>query len=193
MPLAIQNLCKSFGEKKVLRGISHVFPEKGACMVGGPSGCGKTTLLRILMGIEQADSGEIHMPAGAKIAAVFQEDRLIAHYTAAANIRLTSSCSQREIDEALGILGLSADQNKPVREFSGGMQRRVAIARAVLHRPDVLFLDEPFTGLDENMRETAAKFIVENMRGGLIVVVTHDREEAKLLGCTDELSLKTEA
>ena len=190
MPLKVENLTKSFGEKAVLRGVSHTFPEKGAAYLGGPSGCGKTTLLRILMGLEKKDGGSVSFPEKSRIAAVFQEDRLISHMTATENIRLT--CPERTIDEIacvlkeLGLDPLSAD---PVRSYSGGMQRRVAIARAVLARPDILFLDEPFTGLDERIREKAANLIRENMQNGLIVVVTHDTDEARLLSCTDSLSL----
>lgn len=190
MPLSIENITKSFGEKAVLRGVSHVFPERGAALLGGPSGCGKTTLLRILMGLETADSGSVHVPPGAKIAAVFQEDRLIAHMNAPANIRLACHGAQeREIGEALAELGLEGSLQSPVKSFSGGMRRRVAIARAVLAQPDLLYLDEPFTGLDEQAREVAAGFILRHMRGGLIVIVTHDKEEAQLLRCSDRLIL----
>ena len=190
MPLAIKDLKKSFGEKKVLRGVSHVFPEKGASLIGGPSGCGKTTLLRILLGLEMPDGGEVHLPQGAKVAAVFQEDRLIAHMSAQGNIALACpECSAEEIASALETLGLDAKSNEPVRRYSGGMCRRVAIARAVLAMPDILFLDEPFTGLDEQTREKVAAYIKEKMKDGLIVLVTHDFDEAHLLGVSDRLGL----
>lgn len=190
MPLAIKELKKSFGEKKVLHGVSHVFPEKGASLIGGPSGCGKTTLLRILLGLETPDGGEVHMPQGAKVAAVFQEDRLVMHMSAQGNIALACpKCSAEEITSALETLGLDGNNQEPVRRYSGGMRRRVAIARAVLAAPDILFLDEPFTGLDEQTRAKAAAYIKERMKDGLIVLVTHDSDEAQLLGVSDRLSL----
>ena len=193
MPLAIKQLTKSFGEKHVLRGVSHVFPEKGASLIGGPSGCGKTTLVRILLGLETPDGGEVHLPQGAKVAAVFQEDRLVMHMSAQGNIALACpKCSAEEIENVLDMLGLDGENNEPVRRYSGGMRRRVAIARAVLAAPDILFLDEPFTGLDEGTREKAAAYIRDKMKRGLIVLVTHDADEAQLLGVSDTLIL-TEA
>jgi len=192
-PLSVERLHKRFGEKTVLQNVSHVFPQTGASLVCGPSGCGKTTLLRILLGLETPDSGEVHLPEGARIAAVFQEDRLIAHYSARENIRLAcAQCPQEEIDRVLGALGLDAASADPVKKYSGGMRRRVAIARAVCAKPDLLFLDEPFTGLDEHTREKAAALIRSCMQNGLVVVVTHDMDEAKLLRCTDSLVLGEE-
>jgi len=190
MPLTIENLSKSFGDKRVLQSVSHVFPDRGAALVSGPSGCGKTTLLRILLGLETPDGGSVRLPENACIAAVFQEDRLIAHYTAQQNIRLACPhCDQADIDRTLSALGLDPASTDPVRKYSGGMQRRAAIARAVCARPSVLFLDEPFTGLDEHARAKAASLIRSSMTEGLIVVVTHDHDEAGLLGCTDRLIL----
>lgn len=132
----------------------------------------------------------MHLPEGAKIAAVFQEDRLVMHMSAAANLKLV--CPQEtdaRIAELLNELGLDGASSAPVRSYSGGMRRRAAIARAVLTKPDILFLDEPFTGLDEDVRRVSARCIREEMKNGLIVVVTHDMDEAELLGVNDRLSL----
>ena len=74
------------------------------------------------------------------------------------------------------------EAEKRVSAFSGGMRRRVAIARAIVYQPDVLLLDEPFTGLDEEMRERTAQYILAHMRGKDMAIVTHDKEEARLLG-----------
>ncbi len=190
MPLAIREISKSFGEKAVLRGVSHVFPERGASAISGPSGCGKTTLLRILLGLEEPDGGEAHIPKGAKRAAVFQEDRLIPHLSAAANIALVApDLPAGEIAALLEAVGLDASEKQRVAKYSGGMRRRVALVRALAVRPDILFLDEPFTGLDDAVKEKCAALTRERMRGGLIVVVTHDGDEAALLGCTDMLRL----
>lgn len=190
MPLVVEALQKRFGGKTVLDGVTHVFPERGAAMIAGASGCGKTTLLRILLGLETPDAGRVHVPQGARVRAVFQEDRLVAHMTAQANIALACPESEPEqIRAMLSQLDLDPLSTKPVRAYSGGMQRRVAIVRALMSKPDILLLDEPFTGLDEQIREKAAALIRREMAQGLVVVVTHDKAEAELLGCGDVLAL----
>ena len=190
MPLAVRDIHKSYAEKHVLRGVSHVFPEKGTSAVSGPSGCGKTTLLRILLGLEAPDAGEVILPPAAKMAAVFQEDRLIMHMTATANVALAApKLSTVEIASLLSDVGLDSGEKQPVAKYSGGMRRRVALARALAVRPDILCLDEPFTGLDDAVKERCAHLTLDRMRDGLIVVVTHDGDEARLLGCSDSLIL----
>ena len=181
MPLAIRQLTKSFGDKKVLRGVSHVFPEKGASLIGGPSGCGKTTLLRILLGLEKADGGEIHMPDRASAAAVFQEDRLIMHMSALGNLALACPrYSESDMLCALSSLGLDGASKEPVRRYSGGMRRRVAIARAVLADSELLVMDEPFKGLDAGTRAAVAQELRRRFAGRTVILVTHSPEEAAL-------------
>ena len=104
------------------------------------------------------------MPSGARTAAVFQEDRLIEHFSAARNVRLTAPASvpDEQIRAALSELGLADEGEKRVSEFSGGMRRRVAVIRAALFQPQFLLLDEPFKGLDEEMRARTAAFLRRN-------------------------------
>lgn len=185
--IIIQNLDKAFGEKKVFDNFSALFKEGEVSFVMGNSGCGKTTLLNILMGLETADSGIISgVPE--KIGAVFQEDRLCEEFRAVTNIRMVmEQFRYREAEaivrEHLTRLGFEAeDLKKKVKDYSGGMKRRVAIARAVLFNGDALFMDEPFKGLDVNTKKQTIDYVKEYTKGKTVIIVSHDREEAELLG-----------
>lgn len=189
--MIVRNLNKAFGEKQVLKDFSAVFKAGEITTVMGSSGCGKTTLLNLLMGFLSPDSGEISGVPDRK-SAVFQEDRLCEAFHAVANIRMVMGepagrtdrkALQEEIEGHLRSLGIEEDSfYKPVREFSGGMKRRVAIARAVLFDGDVLFLDEPFKGLDADTKKLAISYVKEHTKGKTVVFVTHDREEAAQMG-----------
>lgn len=180
--LVIQGLNKRFGEKRVLEAYSATIRAGRVTCVMGPSGCGKTTLLHILMGLEQADSGTITgLPE--RISAVFQEDRLCEDFSAVSNIRLVTgkTVSEDEIMQCLSAFGLAGSEQVPVRELSGGMKRRVAIARAVLAEGELLILDEPFKGLDEATREAVATEMKRRIAGRTVLMVTHDPAEAVLM------------
>lgn len=174
------SVSKSFEGKPVLQNVNLAV--SGTVAIMAPSGSGKTTLLRILLGLLAPDAGEVRT-GGARVGAVFQEDRLIEHMTALQNLALVAGkASRAQLREHLIRLGLNAEADKRVSAFSGGMRRRVAIARAIVYQPDALLLDEPFAGLDEEMRARSAQYIREHMRDKDMAVVTHDREEARLLG-----------
>ncbi len=183
MDIRIRSLYKYYGDKRVLEDFSATFREKSSVCLMGPSGCGKTTLLGILMGLVKYDAGLVEGVPPRK-SAVFQEDRLCEDFTAAENIRLVTGKRAPEavIAEQLSLLGLGASLSIPVREYSGGMKRRVAIARAMLAGGDIYFLDEPFKGLDAENRRKAAEYIREHTVGKTLVAVTHDEAEAALLG-----------
>ena len=189
--LALRNISKSFDGQAVLRNISFDFPERAVTALRGPSGCGKTTLVNIILGLLAPDAGEVLLPAGARMAAVFQEDRLIEHFSAARNVRLTApaTVTDGQIHDALAALGLE-EGDKRVSQFSGGMRRRVAVARAALYRPQILLLDEPFKGLDEDMRARTASFLCRACAEATVVLVTHDADEAALMGAAAELRLE---
>lgn len=179
--IVITGLCKSYGEKKVLSDFSARLPGKSAIALMGRSGTGKTTLARLLLGLENKDSGKIEgLPPG--FAAVFQEDRLLWGATAEENIRFAlGKLPEKKMKDGLIQLGLGDSLSLPVSEFSGGMRRRVAILRAVYSDAPYLILDEPFKGLDEETRRLAATFIRENLHGRGALLITHDEEEAALL------------
>ncbi len=189
--LTIRDICKSFDGRPVLKNVSFDFPEAAVTALRGPSGCGKTTLVNIILGLLAPDEGEVLLPASARTAAVFQEDRLIEHFSAARNVRLTAPASvpDEQIRAALSELGLADEGEKRVSEFSGGMRRRVAVIRAALFQPQLLLLDEPFKGLDEEMRARTASFLRRNCAQATTILVTHDETEAALMGATAELDL----
>ncbi|MGI6167547.1 MAG: ATP-binding cassette domain-containing protein [Eubacteriales bacterium] len=181
--IRVENLRKSFGSKPVLEDFSATFPAGQVSIIMGESGCGKTTLLNIILGIEKPDSGRISgVPA--RVSAVFQEDRLCEDFSAGTNVRITAAegISQKEISDALTALGLGDNIKTPVRELSGGMRRRVAIARAMLAESALVILDEPFTGLDSANRAAAAAFILSRLNGRTLIAVTHLPADAELLG-----------
>lgn len=181
--IAIDKLCKAFGGKAVLRDFSCELEEGRVTALMAPSGAGKTTLLRILLGLETADSGEITGLSGKRLAAVFQEDRLLDFMTPVDNIRLPEPKLERAVIlREMAAMGLTGCENQPVRELSGGMRRRVAILRALLCGADVIALDEPFKGLDEANRCAAMDAVRAVSDDKTVLLVTHDAAEAEFFG-----------
>lgn len=154
-------------------------PGQPVCL-WGPSGCGKTTVLRLVMGLEKPRSGKIIRPEGLRISAVFQEDRLIRTKTALENVALF--CPEEEAEEMLRRLGLGDGRNQRPAALSGGMRRRVALARALAHPFDLLVLDEALTGLDDDTKAICLDAIREAAAGKYLLLATHDRAEAEALG-----------
>ena len=175
----------SFGEKSVLRGCSISGADGARIALMGPSGCGKTTLLRVALALQEPDSGSFRSDAG-RIAAVFQEPRLLPWLTAAENVNLVLSDGPETLSDArewLARLGLGDASALYPRELSGGMQQRVSIARALACAPELLILDEPFRGLDQELRNKVTALIRPlSFRSGLLLA-THSAEEAEALGC----------
>ncbi len=180
MNVTVRNLSKSFGGETVLKGISFTAPAGAVTCVMAPSGTGKTTLLRILLGLEAADSGAVETAENCRWSAVFQEDRLLEHLDAEGNLRfvLGAAYDRAESEKLLAELGLGDVGEKKVREYSGGMKRRLALARALLAEADALVLDEPFTGLDAESREKCLAAIRKRMGNRPVLLVTHDETDA---------------
>lgn len=176
--IIVKNISKAYNGHAVLRDYSVEIPLCGTTVIRGASGAGKTTLFRLLLGLEQPDAGEIIGMRERNPAVVFQEDRLLPWATTLDNAALGSN--QKKAEEALNILGLMDCLHQLPRELSGGMKRRVAIARALAFGGDILFLDEPFTGLDEENKRVATDAL---LRANVpILVITHDDAEADLFG-----------
>ena len=177
--IILKNIHKSFGEKQVLENLNAEFEYGKTSGIMGKSGCGKSTMLNIVMGILDADHGEV-LNVPEKISAVFQEDRLCEDFSAYTNVRLVCPAEKKqEIINAFQRLGLGESVHKKVKELSGGMKRRVAIIRAVLSEWDLLIMDEPYKGLDENTRKDVIDFVTENASGKTVIMVTHDEEDIK--------------
>lgn len=172
--IRVQNLCKTYGDHVVLHNLSFT-AGVGVTRILGRSGAGKTTLLRILLGLDQPDSGSL-FGTNCRWAAVFQEDRLLGHLDAEDNLRfaLGSVYNAAAAKTLLGELGLADVGSKPICEYSGGMKRRLALARALLAPSDALILDEPFTGLDEENRSIALRCILHAAQTKPVLLASHE-------------------
>ena len=211
--IRIRNLSKSFGGKSVLENFSADLPAGSISALMAPSGSGKTTLLNLIAGLMPADDGSIvfdteesgnahpvSFSAGknddcrtVSFSAVFQEDGLLNEMTAESNIRLVNpSLSLSDTINAMAELGLRESTHQSVRELSGGMKRRVAILRAVLHDSDILLLDEPFQGLDEETRKTVISFLRKKAENRTVLLITHNKEDAEDCGAEQILHLPRE-
>ena len=171
------NVTAGYPGKTVLRNVTLSLPEKGSVAIMAPSGFGKTTLLRVLAGLIKPESGTVTGVENKKTVFLFQEDRLLPWLTAGKNVEIVSDpekarfwLNEMEIDSP----------SQYHHEMSGGMQRRVALARAMAFGGDLLLLDEPFKGLDEALRARVAARIKGQFP--LTVLSVHDQEEAALMG-----------
>lgn len=183
MKIQVRNLTKSYGGKTVLQNVSFTAGAGVTCVMA-PSGSGKTTLLRLVLGLETPDGGEVFVPAGCRFAAVFQENRLLEGLDALGNLRfvLGPALEEPAARALLEKLGLGDVGSKIVRDYSGGMKRRLALARALLAPSDVLVLDEPFTGLDGDNRLRALDCVRRAAEDKPVLLVTHDPRDAADLG-----------
>ena len=143
------------------------------------------------MGLETPDSGTISGLSGLKMSAVFQEDRLCENLSPVSNIRLVAPFLKKpEIIAAMESVGLSGCFYQPVRELSGGMKRRTAILRALLAEYDVLFLDEPFKGLDAETRRLVIEDTKERSKGKTVILITHEQEDAAAMEACQILTIQ---
>jgi len=194
--ISIQGVTKRFGDIVALDDVSIDVADNEFFSLLGPSGCGKTTLLRILAGFEQPDTGAVLLdgknlvgtkPYHRPVNMMFQSYALFPHMTVRKNVafgleeeRLPRSEIDTRVEEALAKVGLESMADRKPHQLSGGQRQRVALARAVVKRPRVLLLDEPLGALDRKIR---AEMQLELKRlqhevGITFIVVTHDQEEA---------------
>jgi ABC-type Fe3+/spermidine/putrescine transport system ATPase subunit len=191
------DISKNFGAIAALRSISLTVRKGEFISLLGPSGCGKTTLLRIIAGLEQPSSGGIKIlgsrvdalpPYLRNIGMVFQQYALFPHKSVRKNIefglryrtQLGRSEREDEIKRALALVRLPEYEQRRPHQLSGGEQQRIALARAIVTRPDVLLLDEPLSNLDAKLRDEMRIEIKDIHRtlGITFIYVTHDRREA---------------
>ena len=180
--IEIKEVSKSY-DKKVLDEVSFTVEPGSIMVITGPSGKGKTTLLNIMMGLVSPDSGEV-IGIPEKKSCVFQEDRLLENFTVEENLKLVSDLPVEELKKECSILLGEKEFSQKVREFSGGMKRRVSILRALLTSSEVIFMDEPFKGLDVELKEKVIRYTLEKRKDRTLFVVTHDISEAERLGAT---------
>lgn len=182
MTIRIEHLSKSYDHIPIFQNVSLELEEGGVYCLMAPSGAGKTTLLRILMGLEVPDAGTVEGLFARPVSAVFQEDRLCPHLSAAGNIRLVNpACSDAELRQELLTLLPAGSLTKPVSSFSGGMRRRVSLLRAMLSRGEILLFDEPFNALDEQIRQKAICYVQKRRNHRTLLFTTHHMEEARAL------------
>ena len=197
--LSVQNLKKSFDGREILKDLSFDLMEGEFLSILGPSGCGKTTLLRILIGLEQADSGRI-IKGGRDISRlssyqrgmgiVFQNYALFPNMTVLQNVQYALSLRKETKKDAklialrtLEQVGLLDQMHKRPNQLSGGQQQRVAIARTLATNPDIILLDEPISALDVTNREImkAELKALQKKFNVTMLFITHDQEEAFFL------------
>jgi ABC-type nitrate/sulfonate/bicarbonate transport system ATPase subunit len=174
MSIVVERLNISFDGQPVLADLSLTLPESGVACIFGPSGSGKTTLFNCLAGIRRPESGEIRGIAGKRLAMVFQENRLLPWYSALDNVAFVVAGDRAKAAQALAAMELATEAAKLPGQLSGGMQRRVAIARALAYGGDILMLDEPTAGLDEELAARVVERLIAAWQGKLILLISHE-------------------
>ena len=182
--LRIEGVSKSFGDLHVLRGVEVGLRAGGIYCLMAPSGSGKTTLFKVLLGLDRADAGAVLGVEPGQIATMFQEERLCEALTPVENVLLACPRGTRRVDIRLMLGKILPDDclDRPVSQLSGGMRRRVSLARAVAHPSEMLLLDEPFSGLDTVTKGRVIDFLLSEQRGRTMLVSTHAEGDVALLG-----------
>ncbi len=183
--LELRDVTVAFGEKTVLQSCSLALGAGEHLALMGPSGSGKTTLLRCALGLQMPDSGTVRSDF-VRAAAVFQEPRLLPWRNALDNVLVVTGEAPAAREYALQWfekLEIGDAAALYPDELSGGMQQRVSIARAMTSRPDFLVLDEPFKGLDAELRGRVLKVLNGCLQQAAVLLATHSEEEAEALGC----------
>ncbi len=200
--IALKNICKTFDDTEVLKGINLYIDKNEFVTLLGPSGCGKSTMLRIIAGFEEPTSGDVIFegnsildvpPYERTVNTVFQKYALFPHLNVEDNIafglklkKTPSAEIKKKVSKMLELVNLKGFEKRSVNALSGGQQQRVAIARALVNEPSVLLLDEPLAALDLKLRQSM-QLELKNMQkelGITFIYVTHDQEEALTMSDT---------
>lgn len=184
MILQAKGLTKSYGEHVAVRNINLEFKKGSFNAILGPNGAGKSTTISMLIGLKRATNGQIIYAPNTRIGIVFQASVLDEKLTVKENLAIRAKqykgITHNRVDELIHQLGLTAFQKQLYGTLSGGQKRRVDIARALLSNPDILFLDEPTTGLDIQTRKSIWDLLYRLQRdeGMTIILTTHYLDEA---------------
>ena len=197
MPASIRTSCRAdaYGGARVLDDVGLTLPGGEVTCLLGPSGCGKSTLLRIAAGVERQDRGTVRIggrvvsdatrhvpPEGRSIGLMFQDFALFPHLTVAGNVGFGLGGRDRagRTELLLARVGLARHADKYPHQLSGGEQQRVALARALAPRPPILLMDEPFSSLDNRLRDGIRDQTLDILKeeGTAVLLVTHEPEEA---------------
>lgn len=179
--IIFKDISKSYGNRTVLKNFNIEIREGQTTFVLGKSGSGKTTFSKIVLGLEKIDTGEISGLDGKKISVVFQEDRLMENMTIGSNFKMTvdSHINSKQIIEKMEKIGLFQSLESKISELSGGMKRRISILRAFLIEFDLIVMDEPFRGLDDETKEIVMNFVIQNIKGKTAIIITHNKDEVE--------------
>ena len=198
--IILKDICKSFGETKVVKHVDLTIEDGAFSVIVGPSGCGKSTILRMIAGLEQPTSGEIwisgkcvnYVPPGKRdIAMVFQNYAIYPTMSVRDNIEFglkNRRVPKEERDTLIGdvseIVGLTEYLGRKPSELSGGQRQRVALARAMVKKPSVFLMDEPLSNLDAKLRGQMRSELIQlhDRLGTTFIYVTHDQVEAMSMG-----------
>ena len=175
--MEIKNLTKKFGKKTVFDNFSINIPDGKISFIMGESGCGKTTLIRIIAGLDKDYTGEIDS-LNSKISYVFQEPRLFPSLNVRENIELVEKGCTDSIDNILKLIELDKDAELYPYELSGGMKMRLSLGRALYYNGDIFIMDEPFSALDEELKNRLLHIIFKTLYGKTIIIVSHNIDEA---------------
>lgn len=204
--LLVENLCRRFGGQQVVDSVALSIEAGQVMCLLGPSGCGKSTTLRMIAGVDRPDAGRIRIdgvevfgpatslpPEARHVGLMFQDFALFPHLTVAGNIAFglkgDAAAKARRVGELLEKVNLAGFAGKHPHELSGGEQQRVALARALAPRPRVMLMDEPFSGLDNRLRDGVrdATLALLKDEGAAVLLVTHEPDEAMRMA--DEIAL----
>ena len=174
--LKIEDLTVRYDRKPILEKLSFTFSDQHITAITGVSGIGKTTLLNVLAGLRKPNEGKI-LSSYQRPAYIFQEPRLFPWMTALENVSTVCNDPIKSKDLLEQLLPDADAAEKFPHELSGGMKQRVSIARALAYDFDVLFLDEPFKGLDPQTRTATADLLFTYAKGKTVIMVTHDAED----------------
>lgn len=185
MALTVEGLKKSYGNLKVLDGVTFNVEESEFVCLIGESGCGKTTILKIIAGLERPDEGRVNFEGVSRVGFVFQDDRLLPWKTVYGNIQFALKAmgvgDEEVVRRIIDFVGLKGFEDYYPKQLSGGMRQRVGIARALTVDPDLLLMDEPFANLDARTRERMQEELLRYTKGKTAVFVTHSIDEAVYL------------